>query len=342
MNRQRVQAAAQRKTGALENARPFVAALIAIANRNAELAVADFIQHAEGDLAERRAVGVVFEQEVAPAHVQQLFELGFGMRAMVHHVNGADQIERTGRKRKRAAGVNLGREINVRALLHFDGRDVGHQTARLHLVREPAIARTKVEGAVEWPDFAQQRRHLFPDAVTVKVDGRNGVTHDDGGVYAPQRATFMPYSCQCPESATPARACAGQSQSEAEHAGATSFAWFVLSGGVCFVVGTGLLYLATDVCKIHYLLSTLLCSLLTNALGFCLNRRLAFRARSAHFWRELGRYYIVNLGSLALSLTLMALCVSGLGWPYLGASIGLSLLLAVGNFFLHRNWSFGT
>jgi putative flippase GtrA len=107
-------------------------------------------------------------------------------------------------------------------------------------------------------------------------------------------------------------------------------------------VGTGLLYLATDVCKIHYLLSTLLCSLLTNALGFCLNRRLAFRARSAHFWRELGRYYIVNLGSLALSLTLMALCVSGLGWPYLGASIGLSLLLAVGNFFLHRNWSFGT
>ncbi len=116
---------------------------------------------------------------------------------------------------------------------------------------------------------------------------------------------------------------------------------FALSGALCLVVGTALLYFLTERCHFHYLVSTFLGSLLTNALGFTLNRRWAFRDRARRYWRELGRYYLVNTGSLALNVALMALVVGGLRVPYLWASIALSGLMALGNFLLHRNWSFG-
>lgn len=121
----------------------------------------------------------------------------------------------------------------------------------------------------------------------------------------------------------------------------TALGRFALSGGLCFVVGTALLWVATDVWHFHYLFSTGLGCLVTNALGFTLHRRWAFADRATHFWRELGRYYVVNIGSLTLNLALMAVVVGGLRVPYLAASMGLSLILALGNFVLHRHWSFG-
>jgi len=122
---------------------------------------------------------------------------------------------------------------------------------------------------------------------------------------------------------------------------AVPFAQFALIGGICFVLGTALLYFLTDVCKIHYLLSALFSSLIMNGVGFWLNRRFAFRSLASHFWRELGRYYLVNAGSLALNTALMAVCVSGLHFHYLVASMGLSVLFSVFNFAVHRFWSFG-
>lgn len=155
----------------------------------------------------------------------------------------------------------------------------------------------------------------------------------------------MPYSCH-PNTPAAQRSDAAQrgdaaQQSDVSAPVAASLGQFLLSGGACFVLGTALLWVFTDICKVHYLLSTLLGSLLTSGVGFWLNRRFAFRARAKHFWRELGRYYLVNIGFLALNLSLMGVCVSGFHVPYLAASMGLSVVLSLSNFLIHRFWSFG-
>lgn len=151
----------------------------------------------------------------------------------------------------------------------------------------------------------------------------------------------MPYSCQSPSSDTPNATSPRETKGVSSTGAATSFGWFVLSGGICFGVGNSLLYISTSLMHIHYLVSLLGCSLLSCALSFSLNRRFAFRDSATRFWRELGRYYVVNIGSIALNMMLMALCVSGLGIPYMMASIGISIGMLGLNFVLHRSWSFG-
>lgn len=121
----------------------------------------------------------------------------------------------------------------------------------------------------------------------------------------------------------------------------SQFIRFALVGGGCFALNVVLLYVCKEVLHLHYFLASALALLMVSAVGFLLNRRLTFRVQGMDIWRELGRYYAVNLGSFTLNLGLMVLLVELLKLHYLVANVLVGIGLMVANFWLHKNWSFG-
>lgn len=118
------------------------------------------------------------------------------------------------------------------------------------------------------------------------------------------------------------------------------FVRFVVVGGLCFSTNLGVLYVGTDIFRWHYLASMLLSILIANSLGWLLNRHCTFSGSRFSWWVEYLRYMSVSLSSMAISLLLMILCVSLLGWHYLLSSAVIALAMLVINFVAHRDWSF--
>ena len=115
---------------------------------------------------------------------------------------------------------------------------------------------------------------------------------------------------------------------------------FLVLGAFCFALNLGILYVMVSLLGAHYLLAMLVSLVVANGIGFLLNRRFTFAGNAHNFWRELRRYFAVNLGAFALNFALMALLVSGLKVPYLWANSLLGVAFASVNFLLHSKWSF--
>jgi putative flippase GtrA len=120
----------------------------------------------------------------------------------------------------------------------------------------------------------------------------------------------------------------------------SDFVRFLCVGATCFTLNLGVLYIVTEKLGAHYMVAVLVSIILTNALGFVLNRYWTFARQPGFFWVELGRYFTINLGQFALNMLLMAILVSGFGVPYLAASAAIALVMTGANFLLHKNWSF--
>lgn len=115
---------------------------------------------------------------------------------------------------------------------------------------------------------------------------------------------------------------------------------FLITGALCFLVGIFLLYVLTDIARIHYLVSMSIALLVVNLLGWLLNRKWTFESKSANKKWEFARYIAVGLAGYGVTLLLMALLVSVFGINYLIASVIVALLMLLANFVTHRNWSF--
>lgn len=115
---------------------------------------------------------------------------------------------------------------------------------------------------------------------------------------------------------------------------------FASGGGVCFAANLGVLWVATEKWKWHYLAALALAWAVALVLGFTLHRRWTFRARSAGWAEQARRYLAVNVGQALVSTLLMVALVSGCGLaPWLASVLCAGLLMAA-TFVLHRNWSF--
>ena len=93
---------------------------------------------------------------------------------------------------------------------------------------------------------------------------------------------------------------------------------------------------------LNYLLATVIVFLIGNLVGFSLNRRFTFTAKSAagHRRSQMIRWYAVMGLSLLLNLVLMAVLISGAGLSYLLASPIVSVVFALGNFVAHDRFTF--
>ena len=115
---------------------------------------------------------------------------------------------------------------------------------------------------------------------------------------------------------------------------------FLLVGGICFGINLAILYTGTELFGFHYLVSTIISILVTNILGWLLNRNWTFDAKHREPIRQLLKYLAANSMSYLVSLALMALLVSVLNTNYLLASAIVAVAMALINYALHKNWSF--
>lgn len=87
-------------------------------------------------------------------------------------------------------------------------------------------------------------------------------------------------------------------------------------------------------------LGALACAHLVAVLcAFVLYRRLVFRV-TGHVLRDLGRFELVNLSTLAFSFAMLPVLVEVFGWPPLASQFAIAGTTVVYSWFAHRGFSF--
>ncbi|AYE95606.1 GtrA family protein [Mycobacterium paragordonae] len=73
--------------------------------------------------------------------------------------------------------------------------------------------------------------------------------------------------------------------------------------------------------------------------AFVLYRRFVFRV-SGHVWRDLARFELVNLSTLAFNFATLPVLVEAFGWPPLPSQLAVTVTTVVYSWFAHRGFSF--
>lgn len=115
---------------------------------------------------------------------------------------------------------------------------------------------------------------------------------------------------------------------------------FLIIGGFCAGLSLLIMYAFTDLFKLNYLISTVVSIVVTNFIGFYLNKYYTFKTKRKLFWREMWKYYSVMISSYFLNLTIMYVLVDLINIWYLYATLIIIVILTPYNFILHKFWSF--
>ena len=116
---------------------------------------------------------------------------------------------------------------------------------------------------------------------------------------------------------------------------------YLASGGMAAFVDFGLLYLFTDICRIHYLTSAVIAFVLTFFVSFFLQKFWTFQDDSvAKVHTQAVVYFGIAVASLVLNTLLMYLFVDWLHLWYMAAQFIASGLLACATFFISRDFIF--
>ncbi|WP_324282911.1 GtrA family protein [Cyanobacterium aponinum UTEX 3221] len=115
---------------------------------------------------------------------------------------------------------------------------------------------------------------------------------------------------------------------------------FLGVGGFCAGLSLIIMYILTSIIHINYLISTVITIIVTNFIGFYLNKYYTFQTKKKLFWRELWKYYSVMLSSYILNVFAMYVLVDLVNIWYLYANILLMAILTPFNYFFHKKWSF--
>ncbi len=121
-------------------------------------------------------------------------------------------------------------------------------------------------------------------------------------------------------------------------------------GGGCLALNLLLMWGLVELAGADVLVATAACFVILNVFSHHLSRAWVFgldadasgdgREGGQSYRRSLFRY-LAGMGlSLGLNLALMMLAVQHFGQPYLLASILIAAFFFVGNFILHRDWTF--
>ncbi|MGK7932337.1 MAG: GtrA family protein [Microcystaceae cyanobacterium] len=115
---------------------------------------------------------------------------------------------------------------------------------------------------------------------------------------------------------------------------------FLVIGGFCAGLSLLIMYGFTGLLKLNYLISTVVSIVVTNFIGFYLNKYYTFKTKRKLFWREMWKYYSVMISSYLLNLMIMYLLVDIINIWYLYATMIIIVILTPYNFLLHKFWSF--
>lgn len=121
-----------------------------------------------------------------------------------------------------------------------------------------------------------------------------------------------------------------------------TIAKFLISGGLAAVVDLLVLHILTAWVGLWYLFSSIIAFFVAFGVSFSLQKFWTFRDSSINWLGgQMGLYLAVSFFNVSLNTILMLVFVSGSGLHYLLSQIIAGFIVAVGSFFLYRNFVFG-
>jgi putative flippase GtrA len=195
--------------------------------------------------------------------------------------------------------------------------------------REPAIISGRPHEQLHGPSLPA-RRAVLQNSQRAALAGRGRVDAKGAGL-----------AHDLPDAAGPAAHVPPPATAHApwrEHA--VRLARFCVIGGLSALSSLAALYLLTEVAHLHYLVSTVLVFLGTNACTYVAARRYAFDRTRVRHVEGVPRYFAIAGASLVANTFLMSVLVSGLGIHYLVAALLLAALNTPVNFVLHHVLTF--
>ncbi|MBU7038226.1 MAG: GtrA family protein [Theionarchaea archaeon] len=118
------------------------------------------------------------------------------------------------------------------------------------------------------------------------------------------------------------------------------FVKFCLVGSTGALINLGLLYLLTEFCHMWYILSAAVGFTVAVLNNFVWNRSWTFKNKSPRIPRQLLLFFIINVISLCINLSVLYMLTEYAGMWYMKAQI-VAILVAVSNNFLgNRRFTF--
>lgn len=116
---------------------------------------------------------------------------------------------------------------------------------------------------------------------------------------------------------------------------------FLVIGGANTVFSTAL-FIVFDLwfgARVPSVVPLLLAWAISVVCVFFLHRRFTFRVRG-HVLRDLGRFVLVNSGTVAVNAVLLAIVSDWLGWPRIPWQLAITAVMVVASFVGHKYFSF--
>jgi len=115
---------------------------------------------------------------------------------------------------------------------------------------------------------------------------------------------------------------------------------YIVAGGTAAVVDLGLLFLFTDVFKLHYLISAIIAFVFAFFVSFILQKYWTFEDNSTErVHAQAFVYLVVSIANLGLNTLYMYILVDTFGLWYLSSQVA-GALVACGSFFVYRLFIF--
>ncbi len=120
-----------------------------------------------------------------------------------------------------------------------------------------------------------------------------------------------------------------------------AFCRFLVVGGMTAIGSAAAMFGLVDGLGLDVIAAAVIVAVVGNAWGFAANRQWSFQAVDGSAIVQCIRYMTVSLGAIGISVGLFAL-LTRMGMHYFLASLAVSALFAVVNFFAHLYWSFAS
>lgn len=108
-------------------------------------------------------------------------------------------------------------------------------------------------------------------------------------------------------------------------------------GGIAFVVDYGTLWLLTEVCQVHYLVSAGIAFVLGLVCNYVLSMRFVFgESRLKSQWAEFGAFLIIGVVGLGLNELILYVCQDLAGIHYMLGKLISTVIVFFWNFLARR------
>ena len=112
---------------------------------------------------------------------------------------------------------------------------------------------------------------------------------------------------------------------------------YAIVGGIAFVVDYGTLWLLTEVCHLHYLVSAGIAFILGLVCNYLLSTRFVFgESRLQNRWAEFTAFLIIGVVGLALNELILYVCQDLIGIHYMLGKIISTVIVFFWNFLARR------